>query len=670
MVKPSESPLYVFIVIWEIIVKYFVAVSSFDKTPIQKRYFGIGSTLIMTALLLLFIYYLYYKSIVSISPKIENIFVFFIAGLIFNIFILSFTLINYTLRTTAKGLKGPKGNIGPKGNSGDDEDCNICTRRIVRFKKEKPILPVPDSVDTSIYNMSNIDDSEKVDEVEQSKKFINNQRWKQYDVGKKLESTKSSWVRKILPENSDIVLSITRVAPYNWFRLDGWAYILWIQKETPKVIEKAKENGEIRDDAVEGEEFSEKLFIENWYKKLKKMKDERLLPKTIIFRSDGQIQFNNGPIHGNWTFNGSQFKVQFDSTDPVDNGEKTYIFSSNGKFVYGSGHDGIGINLLNYIRGAKVKLVEDTSNTVYHSESTVEFNPNDIDNHYNSTNENGELIKLTYKDAFDNKPPRSCGENCNYYVKGEFTKDDIQSGCGPNGNGQCGSYINGIILHTFGTSKLDEKSYRNAQKNEDTTSNGIGSLQFQYAKEKIEGSKIITEDKNLGKQWGDEFVSGGIYLNNSTTPTPKKPSDLFLRKYHDFTCPKNSGIYKIDTIYKPKIETNLIKNKYDNYKTLPIAQKEQYPGHLMGIKVFCKDINTGSPVQVLNEKNQSVYGKTFGLEPSLENAQKDNKIFSYTCNTKRHNNKNKPTFISGVGAYHGERVNSLGIYKCSYNYKD
>ena len=57
-------------------------------------------------------------------------------------------------------------------------------------------------------------------------------------------------------------------------------------------------------------------------------------------------------------------------------------------------------------------------------------------------------------------------------------------------------------------------------------------------------------------------------------------------------------------------------------------------------------------------------GAYFGNHPNIDNK---NLIYKRAvCRKIKRNNKLIPRFISGVGAVHGQKINSLKFYNCSY----
>ena len=114
---------------------------------------------------------------------------------------------------------------------------------------------------------------------------------------------------------------------------------------------------------------------------------------------------------------------------------------------------------------------------------------------------------------------------------------------------------------------------------------------------------------------------------------------------HNFVCPKNSAIHKVEGMY-------------DNEG-------------MRGLKFHCQDITTGKLVKSYNNNNKKVYGVTFGLEPKPEN---ENYHYDKSeCSIYKHNNKYYPTFISNIGGKYDRKkknIQNLSFNKCSFYYND
>ena len=124
---------------------------------------------------------------------------------------------------------------------------------------------------------------------------------------------------------------------------------------------------------------------------------------------------------------------------------------------------------------------------------------------------------------------------------------------------------------------------------------------------------------------------------------------------HNFLCPPNSAIYRVDTVSDPK--------------------------GIRGLKFYCQDIISGKQVKALDNDNKEVSGVVFGVEP-----RPDTKTLNYQttqCNStkvkvydtlkKNGNKKNTtyrkiiPTFFSDVGASSDNKnIKNVKFNKCSY----
>ena len=112
---------------------------------------------------------------------------------------------------------------------------------------------------------------------------------------------------------------------------------------------------------------------------------------------------------------------------------------------------------------------------------------------------------------------------------------------------------------------------------------------------------------------------------------------------HNFTCPPNSAIYKVE-------------GAYDKLG-------------LRGVKYHCQDIKTGKLVKSYDNNNKQVYGVTFGIEP-----QPDDENYHYDkseCSMYTNTNKYYPTFISNIGGEYDmkkKNIQNLKFNKCSFYY--
>ena len=199
----------------------------------------------------------------------------------------------------------------------------------------------------------------------------------------------------------------------------------------------------------------------------------------------------------------------------------------------------------------------------------------------------------------------------------------IKESCKDSGKLQSNTYINGAII------RVDEKT------------KDLYSIQYRSNNEKKNGRKYINSTTNLGNRWGGQNVI------RKWTDKKEQKEDIIhgndRGKYYDFECPKNSGIFRIDTLHKPKSNVS---------------------GNITGIKFFCKDVNTGKDVKIDTHYGKNKKNIYFGSNPSNKNGK-----YIYrrvVCNPIKKDNKIKPSFISGVGAIHGDRINALKFYNCSF----
>jgi hypothetical protein len=167
---------------------------------------------------------------------------------------------------------------------------------------------------------------------------------------------------------------------------------------------------------------------------------------------------------------------------------------------------------------------------------------------------------------------------------------------------------------------------------------------------------LIGVASNYSKNNGDiNSLQYFIDKNNRHSKRLYKPKLLGNRRFgnlnnkgaqNNFICPKNSAIYKVDSI-----------SSNNNIK---------------GLKFYCQDIKTGKDVELLDRHNKKNNGYVFGKEP-----KRDDKAYyfkSTECKPlkviKSDGNKYYPTFFSNVSCeYNDEEIKNLGFNKCSY-YKD
>lgn len=198
--------------------------------------------------------------------------------------------------------------------------------------------------------------------------------------------------------------------------------------------------------------------------------------------------------------------------------------------------------------------------------------------------------------------------------------------CKNSGAIQSNTYINGAILRI------------------DPDNNDLYSLQYMQNKETKNGRQYINSTENLGGpngRWGgDDFI---IKYKDKKEEKEHITPGKQRGKYYDFKCPKGSGIYRIDTLSEPP------SNKSGNIK---------------GIKFYCRDTKTGKDIKLNTPMGQNMDGIHFGVDPNINNKRY---IYNRTiCKKINKDNNLKPSFISKVGAIHGQKINSLQFYNCSY----
>lgn len=206
-----------------------------------------------------------------------------------------------------------------------------------------------------------------------------------------------------------------------------------------------------------------------------------------------------------------------------------------------------------------------------------------------------------------------CKEN-KYDSKGST----IFESCENTGMIQSPTYINGAILRV------------------DPSTKDLYSLQYMTNNESKVGDKYVSNTENLNStkgRWGGKNVIMRL----------KDESEKIIQgndrgKYYDFQCQEGSGIYRIDTLH---------------------SQPNEKSGNIKGIKFYCKDVKTGKNTKI---KTNSGLRKNihFGTNPNINN----NKYVYRRVICDKY--KNKPSFISGVGAVHGDKINALNFYNCSY----
>ena len=174
-------------------------------------------------------------------------------------------------------------------------------------------------------------------------------------------------------------------------------------------------------------------------------------------------------------------------------------------------------------------------------------------------------------------------------------------------------------------------------------SGDLYSLQFTTNEEVKRGKKYeentVLLDGNSGR-WGGKDRLFKVGEKSNTISGHNRG------KFYEFNCPKGSGIYRIDTAHQPSLRAGLMS------------------GNIKGVKFFCKDIKTGKNVDIKEANGKPQPSKHFGINPDVSN-----KKYIYkraVCDEIKTNKNIVPSFISGVGAIHGDRINTLKVYNCKY----
>ena len=175
-----------------------------------------------------------------------------------------------------------------------------------------------------------------------------------------------------------------------------------------------------------------------------------------------------------------------------------------------------------------------------------------------------------------------------------------------------------------------------AMVNYNKNTNKISAIQYLYDRNK----KHNKQKYNVGNfgSTSKNINAGTIGDYNNQTKGIEK---------HNFVCPKNSAIYKVEGMY-------------DNLG-------------IRGLKFHCQDIATGKLVKSYNNNNKKVYGVTFGLEP-----RPDSDSYHYDkseCGMYKHgkHGKHYPTFISNIGGVYDRKkknIQNVSYNKCSFYYDD
>ena len=183
------------------------------------------------------------------------------------------------------------------------------------------------------------------------------------------------------------------------------------------------------------------------------------------------------------------------------------------------------------------------------------------------------------------------------------------------------------------TKKNNDKPIIGAMINYNKNTNKISAIQYLYDRNK--------HHKKHNHKIGN-FSSNSDNINAGTIGDYNNQSKGIEK--HNFVCPKNSAIHKVEGMY-------------DNMG-------------IRGLKFHCQDITTGKLVKSYNNNNKKVYGVTFGLEPTP-----DSDSYHYDkseCDMYKHNNKYYPTFISNIGGQYDRQkknIQNVSFNKCSFYYE-
>ena len=163
--------------------------------------------------------------------------------------------------------------------------------------------------------------------------------------------------------------------------------------------------------------------------------------------------------------------------------------------------------------------------------------------------------------------------------------------------------------------------------NYNKNTNKIIAIEYLYDKNK-------THNKN-------KYLIGRFGKNNNGTIGDPSIRSKGMEK-HNFICPSNSAIYKVEGLY----DSSGVK----------------------GIKFHCQDIKTGKNVKAYNSNNKKVYGVSFGIDPTIDSL--DYLYNKSEClTTENKNGMIKPTFISNIDGNFNTQTNNiqnLKFNKCSY----
>ena len=171
------------------------------------------------------------------------------------------------------------------------------------------------------------------------------------------------------------------------------------------------------------------------------------------------------------------------------------------------------------------------------------------------------------------------------------------------------------------------------------------------------------ECKSQGCKWDGTKKSGNCLIPNKCGGGKVGNTEVPGSKTSNFSCPPYSAIYKIETF-----------SSLDNNND---------PGSLEGVKFYCRDIESGNDVMILNEEGVMEYSASFGntindgansLDANFNNIHKQEvkcgiNIDEYK-NPETGIKKQSPGFISECGLlYNDNNINGLIVNSCNYYYQ-